>query len=229
MVASVMDVSDPRAALDRLIRERGEDYASLSRLLGRNAAYIQQFIKRGIPRKLDEEDRRALARYFGVPQSLLGGPPEAAASVQPPPPTLPPEIVRLPLLDIRASAGPGAFVENEQPPDYLSVDVSVLRKIGRSGPDGLAVIQVSGDSMEPTLHDGDDLVIDRLDAAGRLRDGIYVLRLGEMLMVKRIAMHPAGRGFEVRSDNPAYTAWRDCGLEDLSVIGRVVWRSHRIR
>ncbi len=37
-------MSDPRAALNELIRKSGDDYSSLSRLLGRNAAYIQQFI-----------------------------------------------------------------------------------------------------------------------------------------------------------------------------------------
>ena len=63
------------AALERLIEERGEDYAGLSRLLGRNPAYVQQYIKRGTPRRLAEEDRRLLARYFGVDEALLGGPP----------------------------------------------------------------------------------------------------------------------------------------------------------
>ena len=37
----------PRQALDDLIREREETYAAVSRLLGRNSAYIQQYIKRG--------------------------------------------------------------------------------------------------------------------------------------------------------------------------------------
>ena len=35
---------DPRRALDDLIKERGETYSSVSRLLSRNSAYIQQFI-----------------------------------------------------------------------------------------------------------------------------------------------------------------------------------------
>ena len=63
-----------RNTLDELIRSKGEDYASLSRLIGRNPTYIQQFIRRGIPRKLSEEDRRILARHLDVPESLLGGP-----------------------------------------------------------------------------------------------------------------------------------------------------------
>ena len=44
-----MDEGGARAALARLIEERGADYAGLSRMLGRNPAYIQQFIKRGVP------------------------------------------------------------------------------------------------------------------------------------------------------------------------------------
>ncbi len=65
-----METQDARAELARLIEERREDYAGLSRMLGRNAAYIQQFIKRGVPRRLAEEDRRKLARYFGVDEAV---------------------------------------------------------------------------------------------------------------------------------------------------------------
>ncbi|HEX8448805.1 MAG TPA: peptidase S24, partial [Allosphingosinicella sp.] len=46
-----MDRNDPRETLERLLKERGEDFAGLSRLIGKNPAYIQQFIKRGTPRK----------------------------------------------------------------------------------------------------------------------------------------------------------------------------------
>ena len=49
---------DPRATLDRLIADNGDDYAGLSKLLGRNAAYIQQFIKRGSPKRLPELEMR---------------------------------------------------------------------------------------------------------------------------------------------------------------------------
>ncbi len=35
-------------------------------MLGRNGTYLQQFITKGSPRKLEEEDRRKLAQFFGV-------------------------------------------------------------------------------------------------------------------------------------------------------------------
>jgi hypothetical protein len=68
--------TDPRAVLEQLCSERGEDFAGLSRMLGRNPAYIQQYVRRGVPKRLKEEERRKLARYFSVSEALLGGPPE---------------------------------------------------------------------------------------------------------------------------------------------------------
>ncbi|RIA44086.1 hypothetical protein DFR49_2323 [Hephaestia caeni] len=66
---------DPAAArrnLAELIRARDASMAELSRLLGRNEAYLQQFIRRGSPERLDEDDRLRLAQYFNVDERLLG-------------------------------------------------------------------------------------------------------------------------------------------------------------
>lgn len=49
-------MEDARRALDELIQKRGVNYSSISRLLGRNAAYIQQYIRRGSPRRRDIEE-----------------------------------------------------------------------------------------------------------------------------------------------------------------------------
>ncbi|MEO7541902.1 MAG: peptidase S24, partial [Sphingomicrobium sp.] len=69
--------SEPRRVIERLCEERGEDFAGLSRMLGRNPAYIQQFVRRGVPKRLKEAERRKLARYFAISEALLGGPADA--------------------------------------------------------------------------------------------------------------------------------------------------------
>ena len=46
---------EARAMLGRLCSERGESLAGLSRLLGRNDAYIQQYLRKGTPRRLPEQ------------------------------------------------------------------------------------------------------------------------------------------------------------------------------
>jgi phage repressor protein C with HTH and peptisase S24 domain len=209
---------DPRAVLERLIRERGEDYASLSRLIGRNPAYVQQFIRRGSPRRLAEADRERLARYFGVPETWLGAAtPDRAADA--------PMLFTVPVLDTAASAGPGAFGEDRLSATGMGFSEDWLRRLRPSGGrEGLSVIRVRGDSMLPTLADDDEILVDERDAHEGLRDGVYVLRIDGALLVKRLAHE--GDSYAVRSDNP------DAGPVDLAggidIIGRVLWAGRRL-
>jgi hypothetical protein len=212
---------DVRNNLERLIHDRGEDMSALSKLLGRNAAYVQQFIRRGVPKKLDEDDRRILARYFGVDETVLGGP--AGYAPNPPPSrSRGRDMAFIPKLGIGASAGPGALVGEEAPEAHVGFETAWLRKLG-SNPDDLSIIQVSGDSMSPTLADCDDILVDRADASQRLRDGIYVLRIDDALMVKRIALNPIARTLTIKSDNPSYPEWTNCDPASVNIIGRVIW------
>ncbi len=221
-------MSDVRQVLDQLIHERGDDYASLSRLLGRNAAYVQQFIHRGVPKKLDEDDRRTLAHYFGISETLLGGPPAPAVRSAPVTAKSMNDVISVPRLAVGASAGPGALGADDAPLGQMGFEARWLRQLSAS-PTALSVIQVSGDSMSPTLVDGDDILVDGADGAERIRDGIYVLRVDESLIVKRLAINPAQRSFTVRSDNPAYPDWNDVDPDGIDIVGRVIWTGRRIK
>ncbi len=217
-----MDAVDQRTVLERLIRERREDYASLSRLIGKNAAYIQQFIKRGVPKKLDEEARRTLARYFSIPETELGAP------FEPREPHSKDRFIPIPRLNVGASAGPGAAYGDESAIAHIGFEKGFLRGLSRAKPSDLSLIRVQGDSMAPTLSDGDDILVDAGDVADRLRDGIYVLRRDDVLLVKRIAPNPASRRVVIKSDNDAYPDWLDCEIGDIEIIGRVIWAGRRV-
>src|SRR3954464_9296392 len=95
-----MEPAAQRAALEALMAEHGFGFAELSRVIGRNAAYLQQYVRRGSPRELAERDRALLARFFGVPEARLGG--REAEGLA--------EIARL---DVGASAGPGRLADEE--------------------------------------------------------------------------------------------------------------------
>ncbi|MCY7339811.1 MAG: peptidase S24 [Sphingomonas bacterium] len=210
-----------RATLERLCTERGESLAGLSRLLGRNDAYIQQYLRKGTPRRLPERDRRTLARYFAVPDAMLGGPagdPELQTGL----------LVPVTRSAVRASAGPGSFDDDGGTRPYFAFDAAWLRALTHAPASKLSVIRVEGDSMAPSLTAGDDILVDLDDAADRLRDGIYVLRVDETLLVKRLALQPFGRRVTVQSDNPAYPDWPDRALIDIICIGRVIWAGRKV-
>lgn len=209
-----------RQVLETLCVERGEDFAGLSRMLGRNPAYIQQYVRRGVPKKLGEDERRKLARYFGIAESLLGGPSEEAR--------MPSGLISVKRHPVTVSAGPGAMVTEELGKPYLAFDERWLKALTPSSPANLSIVRVEGDSMSPTLNPGDEILVDLGDLVERLRDGIYVLRIDEALVVKRIALSPVEGHVTIRSDNPAYPDWPDCGLDNINPIGRVIWSGRRI-
>ncbi len=206
-----------RETLDRLIRERGDDYLNISRMLGRNAAYMQQFLKRGVPRKLDEDDRRLLATYFGVDEHLLGSPSGPGPATG---------LAEVPQLDVGASAGAGTVAGDEAARGRMGFDPRWLKKLAPQ-PKKLSMIQVKGDSMEPTLSDGDDIMVDAASATEPLRDGIHVIRHDDMLLVKRLTDTSKAK-LTIVSDNPAYPPVVKVDPATVTVIGRVIWAGRRV-
>ena len=214
-------IDDARTTLERLCSERGESLAGLSRLLGRNDAYIQQFLRKGSPRRLPEAERRTLARYFAIPDSMLGGP-----AVDPALETG--SLVAIRRSAVRVSAGAGAVAEDQLARPHFAFDPSWLRALTATPSERLTMIRVEGDSMVPTLHAGDDILVDHDDPSAGLRDGIYVLRVDGALLVKRLAIHPFGGRVTVQSDNPNYPDWPDRRLDELECIGRVIWAGRKV-
>lgn len=211
-----MDAADTRQRLLDLALRRGVSLAALSRMIGKNPTYLQQFVRKGSPRKLEEEDRGRLARFFGVDEAELGRPKENSSGD-----TV--DWVDVPRLTVGASAGPGASAADEDVLGTIRFAARWLRALGLQAP-MLSTIAVTGDSMEPSLRDGDEILVDR--TPGPLRDGIHVVRLEDTLLVKRLDTGQPGR-IVLRSDNPVYPPI-DCRGADLQVIGRVVWKGGRI-
>jgi hypothetical protein len=46
--------------------------ADLSKLVGKNPSYLQQFVMRGSPKRLGEDERLVLAKFFSVDERELG-------------------------------------------------------------------------------------------------------------------------------------------------------------
>jgi len=214
-----------REKLDHLIKNDPlEDYNSISALIGKNHSYIQQFIKRGIPKNLHHNDLIAIANHFGVSVEYLNG--RTGFSEAPYNFQAKKNILFIPYYDIGVSAGAGSIIDGEDPISTIPFSVEKIHSLGVAKAN-LAILKVRGDSMFPTLNDGDDILIDTSCTLAS-KDGIYVLRLDDGLMVKRISINPTNKLITVKSDNALYQTWENCPPESLHLIGRVVWTGRNL-
>ncbi|KPF62459.1 LexA family transcriptional regulator [Porphyrobacter sp. AAP60] len=215
-------LSGPRARLLELSLERGVSLAALSDLLGRNPSYLQQFIRKGSPRKLEEQDRAKLAQFFGVGEEELRESQDNSYA-KAPKQRESGDWVDVPRLDLGASAGPGRVAGGEAAFDTFRFSRRWLAEQGLDRAQ-LSAIRVEGDSMEPLLNDGDEILVDC--SPRPFRDGIHVVRLGDTLMVKRVASAGPGR-VALLSQNFAYPPV-EVAAEEVAIIGRVVWKGGRV-
>lgn len=132
------------------------------------------------------------------------------------------DLISVPRKAFHVSAGDGAIVEEplaDLPP--LAFRADWLRR-AVTAPDKAVILTVRGDSMVPTIQDGDLVLIDqaaRTIGAG----GIFVARIGDDVVVKRLApsQHP-GRVRAISDNADLYPPF-DAPADEVAIIGRVRW------
>lgn len=132
------------------------------------------------------------------------------------------EYALIPGYSVQVAAGAGAFPIDEQPTRRLAFRRKWLRFRGLNEKD-LVLVFAKGDSMEPTISDNNTVMIDT--SQRELTDGaIYVIRTDHHLIVKRVQTL-LGNAVLLLSDNQAYQPIevKMSEVQDLEVIGRVVW------
>lgn len=101
-----------------------------------------------------------------------------------------------------------------------------LTELTRTPANQLAMVTMQGDSMTPTVNDGDQLLVD-LTQWSPGTDGIYVIRQGENLLVKRLTADPMRQQVVMSTDNPAYASLAPLAPAEIDLLGRVIWISRR--
>lgn len=133
------------------------------------------------------------------------------------------EFVYVPRYNIKASAGNGYFNDgNEGHRFTMAFRRYWVTNFLRVDPKHLAVISIKGDSMDPVLKDGDNILVNHADNVRA--DGIYVLRLEDSIVVKR-TLWERPDFVHIISENPAYPMidYKISHDSDFGIIGRVVW------
>lgn len=137
------------------------------------------------------------------------------------------ELVQLPYFaDTYASAGAGAinYQDTKKP---IAFDKSFLEKrLGITVFKNLHIINAIGNSMEPTITEGELLFVNPFENEScNIKDGgIYVIHCNNSTFVKRINHNPITGTTLLKSDNNTYTDMEISGqeFESCIIIGRVV-------
>jgi phage repressor protein C with HTH and peptisase S24 domain len=133
------------------------------------------------------------------------------------------DFIFMPRNRIRFSSGREGVLSSEQVVDSIAFRAAWVKQALNTESRDLILIEVVGDSMAPTVEDG-DLILANLAEPRFRQDGIYLLRHDSGLAVKRIQRRPDGK-LLVRSDNPKYEAMV---VASVSIIGRVIWIGGRV-
>ena len=214
-----MQLDPERRALQQQLWNRGVSLAAASLALGRNKAYLQQYLARRMPRVLSHRDSAKLGemldcdpgllRHAEIPPRNPGKPRKRAGR------TVAPAGPCAPLGDFVSERGGWRLPEN------------MIRREGGVEPAGLCILRLRGDSMEPWMREGDRLIVDtarRVPYTGEL----FVLRDGQDIVVKRVAhiLGSAPPRLRLISANPDHApAIRLAG--DVEPIGKVIWSVRR--
>jgi len=221
-----------RLVLD-LVQRRGTNLKAVSLAIGRNHAYLQQFMSRGKPYRLPEDARRSLADYFDIDQEGLARGIEIAAphignvSDQPIIVQEIPGYVPILRVSVPAGMGGGGFMEQDDHDTAFFAEQLILHQL-RARPRDIRYMELRGQSMSPVLEHGDQVLIDLRDLDPS-QAGIFVLWDGEGLVCKWVSRvhgsEPAK--LRLRSENERFDPYEPLA-EQCRILGRVVWFARRI-
>ena len=120
----------------------------------------------------------------------------------------------VPVYNVRVSAGHGEYQGIEVVKQQLNMPKLFLPENGQLG-----LVRVEGDSMFPTINNGDYVAVEF--SSGYTADGLYLIRVDDTAFVKRLQRKFGG--IRIISDNPQYEEMQinhDDGNE-FALIGRV--------
>ena len=135
--------------------------------------------------------------------------------------------VTIDILDAVACCGNGVENFSENVIGQHMMTLTALRELTATAPENIKIIRAIGDSMTPTIRPGEMLWID-VSYTSPSSDGLYLIRIGKELLVRRIQLNPFDGSALIKADNEAYRAFPAEKFEDVPVLGRVIYHVVRM-
>ena len=129
--------------------------------------------------------------------------------------------IEISMIDLRYGMG-GTFLDEPVEVVKQRFPRAWVRMLTDAAPENLFWARGQGNSMSPTIDDGEIVLIDRGQSCVRLGDLVYAMAYGDIGMIKRLRPLPDG-SVEIHSDNPTIKLPPARAVDgELHVIGRVV-------
>jgi phage repressor protein C with HTH and peptisase S24 domain len=208
-----------RVKLRDAIAARGTSMKRLSLDAGLGSTFVRDILERD--RDPSHENATKLAKTLGVPYSSIFGATNDDERV----PMVgidrdAKNLAQIPVYDIRLAAGAGAQIDEESPIDFYPISMAMLRSLTDAPLAELAIFQVDGDSMEPTIQNRAWVMVD-CRRTKLTNPGIYALVHDGEGLLKRASQHLQTGVVTLVSDNPLYPPQTIKSPHRLKIIGRV--------
>lgn len=132
-------------------------------------------------------------------------------------------LVPIQSIDLAFGMG-GTFTDVPIETEVMHFPAAWVESITLTPPAMLTFARGRGDSMVPTLQDGDMVLIDRSQRTIREQDAIWALTLGDIGMIKRLRIR--GAAVSILSDN-SNVPTDEAHADEINVVGRVIFIGRR--
>lgn len=134
------------------------------------------------------------------------------------------DLVPITSIDLAYGMG-GTFTDVPIEEDVLHFPRSWIKSITSTPPEFLTFVRGRGDSMSPTIHDDDMILVDRSQKRVRDQDAIWAISVGDVGMIKRLRLR--ANGVTILSDNDRVPPDEATG-DEVSIVGRVIYICHSV-
>lgn len=215
------DLITIRKRLEKQILSTGHTFREVSLNIGRKDSYIQQYIKYGFPKRLNEIDRKRVCQYLDMEEKELIDDELMKNGV--------PESPILKLKEIGDDAYDFICIDIYEPKPDTALNEHIIGRMAinykefygwcNGNPYNLKIIRFNSDSMEPTVLSGSLIIFDSsvLEYSG---DGLYIIRYDGQITLKRLQKTSSGT-YILKSENPRYQDIR-CENEEIEIMGRAI-------
>jgi phage repressor protein C with HTH and peptisase S24 domain len=211
--------------LRRLMNEQGLSQSELARRVGLSQTSIYNLVS---GKAYGSAHLHRIASALGTTAAYLDGEtddPEEGAPLAPTPKVIAQhlDLVEIPQIDMAYGMGV-TFADGHVDVDMLHFPRTWIEAITSSPPSLLTWASGRGDSMAPTIHDGDLVLLDRSQRRVVEQDALWAYTVGDFGAIKRLRMK--GNRVVILSDNPSVPPDEELA-DEVNIVARVIFIGRR--